>query len=63
MLPAYVQASLRPRLPTWQPGEPLVERVLRAMWQLVNTYRLATEEKLDETPGALLSLASVPSTL
>ncbi|GAQ82856.1 Putative tubulin-tyrosine ligase [Klebsormidium nitens] len=45
-----ITASLHPRLPTWQPGEPLVERVLRAMWQFVNTYRLATEEKLDETP-------------
>jgi hypothetical protein len=49
--PLDLQASLPPRLPTWQAGEPLLERVLRAMWHFVSTYRLATEEQLDETPG------------
>lgn len=49
--PVVLQASLPPRLPTWQAGEPLLERVLRAMWRFVSTYRLATEEQLDETPG------------
>ncbi|KAL2642268.1 hypothetical protein R1flu_009855 [Riccia fluitans] len=33
-----------------KPGEPLVDRVLRAMRNYVMTYRLADEEKLDETP-------------
>ncbi|KAL2653822.1 hypothetical protein R1flu_021950 [Riccia fluitans] len=45
-----LDSDLKPRLPTWSPGEPLVDRVLRAMWNYVMTYRLADEEKLDETP-------------
>ena len=42
-------SSLFPRSPEWTAGEPLLERVLRAMWQHVQMYRLATEEQLDET--------------
>ncbi|GBG72467.1 hypothetical protein CBR_g12041 [Chara braunii] len=42
--------DLEPRLPEWSQGEPVVDRVLRSMWQYVQEYRLATEEKLDETP-------------
>lgn len=41
---------LRPRLPVWSKEDSLVERVMNAMWQYILTYRLADEEKLDETP-------------
>ncbi|KAE8682930.1 hypothetical protein F3Y22_tig00111234pilonHSYRG00209 [Hibiscus syriacus] len=46
----YCLQSLEPRLPEWTAGEPLVDRVLNAMWLYLMTYRLADEEKLDETP-------------
>lgn len=45
-----VDAKLQPRLPEWCSGEPLADRILRAMWLYLMTYRLADEEKLDETP-------------
>ncbi|KAG6543613.1 hypothetical protein Mapa_014976 [Marchantia paleacea] len=45
-----LDSDLKPRLPVWSPQEPIVDRVLRAMWLYVMTYRLADEEKLDETP-------------
>ncbi|CAI7813748.1 unnamed protein product, partial [Closterium sp. NIES-53] len=38
-----------PRLPAWQPGTPLVDRVLHAMWRHVCSYKLATETQLDES--------------
>lgn len=43
-------SSLQPRLPEWEPTEPPVDRVLNAMWLYLMTYRLADEEKIDETP-------------
>ncbi|KAL3685815.1 hypothetical protein R1sor_003837 [Riccia sorocarpa] len=64
-----LDSDLKPRLPTWSPGEPLVDRVLKAMWHYVMTYRLADEEKLDETPvwyvmdelGSALRHSDVPN--
>ncbi|XP_057857600.2 uncharacterized protein LOC131066778 isoform X2 [Cryptomeria japonica] len=47
---AVIDGNLEPRLPEWSNGEPLIDRILRAMWIYVMTYRLADEEKLDETP-------------
>ncbi|GJP52827.1 hypothetical protein CLOM_g11915, partial [Closterium sp. NIES-68] len=38
-----------PRLPACQPGTPLVDRVLHAMWRHVCSYKLATETQLDES--------------
>ncbi|CAI5945790.1 unnamed protein product [Closterium sp. NIES-64] len=38
-----------PRLPAWQPGTPLVDRVPHAMWRHVCSYKLATETQLDES--------------
>ncbi|KAG6515417.1 hypothetical protein ZIOFF_025829 [Zingiber officinale] len=45
-----IDSSLQPRLPEWGPTESLVDRVLNAMWLYLMTYRLADEEKIDETP-------------
>ncbi|CAN6296299.1 unnamed protein product [Urochloa humidicola] len=45
-----VDSALQPRLPEWSPEEPLAERVIGAMWLYLMTYRLADEEKIDETP-------------
>ncbi|KAE8664349.1 hypothetical protein F3Y22_tig00112800pilonHSYRG00050 [Hibiscus syriacus] len=45
-----VDSMLQPRLPERTAEEPLVDRVLNAMWLYLMTYRLADEEKLDETP-------------
>ncbi|KAL4297644.1 hypothetical protein GQ457_12G022040 [Hibiscus cannabinus] len=45
-----VDSMLQPRLPEWTAEEPVVDRVLNAMWLYLMTYRLADEEKLDETP-------------
>ncbi|BAT80043.1 hypothetical protein LR48_Vigan04g014200 [Vigna angularis] len=45
-----IDSMLLPRLPEWTPDEPLADRIINAMWQHVMTYRLADEEKLDETP-------------
>lgn len=45
-----VDAKLQPRLPEWCIGEPVADRILHAMWLYLMTYRLADEEKLDETP-------------
>lgn len=44
-----VDSMLQPRLPEWNPDEPLVDRVLNAMWLYLMSYRLADEEKIDET--------------
>ncbi|KAJ1439927.1 Tubulin-tyrosine ligase/Tubulin polyglutamylase [Sesbania bispinosa] len=44
-----IDAMLLPRLPEWTPDEPLADRIISAMWQYLMTYRLADEEKLDET--------------
>ena len=47
---SVVEGKLIPRFPHWSSKEPVVERILRAMWGFVMTYRLCDEEKLDETP-------------
>ncbi|XP_058080681.1 uncharacterized protein LOC131228849 [Magnolia sinica] len=44
-----IDSMLQPRLPEWNAGEPLVDRVISAMWLYLMTYRLADEEKIDET--------------
>ncbi|KAH9562882.1 hypothetical protein CY35_05G094600 [Sphagnum magellanicum] len=46
----FLTSDLKPRLHIWSPKEPLLEQVMSAMWQYVLTYRLADDEKLDETP-------------
>ncbi|KAL6649321.1 hypothetical protein ACP70R_013545 [Stipagrostis hirtigluma subsp. patula] len=45
-----VDSALQPRLPEWSREEPLAERVIGAMWLYLMTYRLADEQKIDETP-------------
>lgn len=44
-----IDSALQPRLPEWTADEPLAERVIGAMWLYLMTYRLADEEKIDET--------------
>ena len=44
-----IDSALQPRLPEWTSDEPLEERVIGAMWLYLLTYRLADEEKIDET--------------
>ncbi|XP_050918374.1 uncharacterized protein LOC127135779 [Lathyrus oleraceus] len=44
-----IDSVLLPRLPEWIPDEPIHDRIISAMWQYLMTYRLADEEKLDET--------------
>lgn len=44
-----VDSALQPRLPEWNPDDPLADRILNAMWLYLMTYRLADEEKIDET--------------
>lgn len=44
-----IDSKLQPRLPEWIADEPLADRVLNAMWPYLMTYRLADEEKIDET--------------
>nr|ATB19771.1 putative tubulin-tyrosine ligase [Callitropsis vietnamensis] len=64
-----VESNLEPRLPEWSNGEPLIDLILRAMWIYLMTYRLADEEKLDETPvwymmdelGSALRHSDVPN--
>ncbi|XP_015082674.1 tubulin--tyrosine ligase-like protein 12 [Solanum pennellii] len=46
---SVVDSMLQPRLPKWTAGEPLTDRVINAMWLYLMTYRLADEEKIDET--------------
>ncbi|CAI9100721.1 OLC1v1037881C1 [Oldenlandia corymbosa var. corymbosa] len=46
---SVVDSMLHPRLPEWTADEPLSDRVIRAMWLFLMTYRLADEEKIDET--------------
>ncbi|CAH9098466.1 unnamed protein product, partial [Cuscuta europaea] len=42
-------SMLRPRIPEWKAGEPIPDRITDAMWLYLMTYRLADEEKIDET--------------
>ncbi|KDP33915.1 hypothetical protein JCGZ_07486 [Jatropha curcas] len=44
-----IDSILQPRLPEWTADESLVDRVLNAMWLYAMTYRLADEQKIDET--------------
>ncbi|KAM6583596.1 hypothetical protein CsatB_010598 [Cannabis sativa] len=44
-----VDTKLQPHLPEFAADEPLADRVLNAMWLYLMTYRLADEEKIDET--------------
>lgn len=44
-----IDSKLQPHLPEWTADEPLADRVLNAMWPYLMTYRLADEEKIDET--------------
>ncbi|KAL2945111.1 Tubulin--tyrosine ligase-like protein 12 [Bienertia sinuspersici] len=44
-----VDSALQPRLPEWTSDDPLPDRVLNAMWLYLMSYRLADEEKIDET--------------
>lgn len=46
---SVVDSMLQPRFPKWTAGEPLTDRVINAMWLYLMTYRLADEEKIDET--------------
>ncbi|KAH6779152.1 tubulin-tyrosine ligase [Perilla frutescens var. hirtella] len=44
-----VDSMLKSRLPEFNDGESLIDRVINAMWLYLMTYRLADEEKIDET--------------
>ncbi|KAF7836810.1 tubulin--tyrosine ligase-like protein 12 [Senna tora] len=44
-----IDSMLLPRLPEWNADEPLADRIISAMWQYLMNYRLADEEKIDET--------------
>lgn len=44
-----IDSALLHRLPEWTRDEPIPDRIINAMWQYLMTYRLADEEKLDET--------------
>lgn len=46
---SVIDSMLQPRLPEWTAGEPISDRVISAMWLFLMTYRLADEEKIDET--------------
>lgn len=45
-----IDSALRPRLPEWASSDSLADRVIGAIWLYLMTYRLADEEKIDETP-------------
>lgn len=56
-----IDSMLIPRLPEWTADEPLADRIISAMWQYLMTYRLADEEKIDETSVWYdLSFTSIP---
>ncbi|KAJ0987501.1 hypothetical protein J5N97_005857 [Dioscorea zingiberensis] len=44
-----IDSMLPPRLPEWAATDSLADRVISAMWLYLMTYRLADEEKIDET--------------
>lgn len=44
-----IYSILQPHLPEWTSEEPLADRIINAMWLYLMTYRLADEEKIDET--------------
>ncbi|CAA7395629.1 unnamed protein product [Spirodela intermedia] len=45
-----IDSALQPRLPEWASSDSLADRIISAMWLYLMTYRLADEEKIDETP-------------
>ena len=45
-----IDSALQPRFPEWKTSDSLPDRVISAMWSYLMTYRLADEEKIDETP-------------
>ncbi|KAJ3673647.1 hypothetical protein LUZ60_005639 [Juncus effusus] len=45
-----IYTELEPRFPEWSATDPVHERVISAMWRYLMTYRLADEQKIDETP-------------
>ncbi|KAG0497473.1 hypothetical protein HPP92_002164 [Vanilla planifolia] len=44
-----VDSALKPRLPDYTSAQSLLDRVLDVMWLYLMNYRLADEEKIDET--------------
>ena len=44
-----IDSNLHPRLPEWAADEPLADCVINAICLYLMSYRLADEEKLDET--------------
>lgn len=44
-----IDSMLQPRLPEWSSEDSLIDRIINAMWLYLMTYRLADEEKIDET--------------
>ncbi|KAG6431653.1 hypothetical protein SASPL_109735 [Salvia splendens] len=46
---SIADSVLKPRLPEFNAEESLTDRVINAMWLYLMTYRLADEEKIDET--------------
>ncbi|KAL4613765.1 hypothetical protein ACB092_07G003700, partial [Castanea dentata] len=44
-----IDSVLQPLLPEWTAEEPVTDRIISAMWLYLMTYRLADEEKIDET--------------
>ncbi|XP_057767163.1 uncharacterized protein LOC130987590 [Salvia miltiorrhiza] len=46
---SVADSMLKPRLPEFNAEESLTDRVISAMWLYLMTYRLADEEKIDET--------------
>jgi tubulin--tyrosine ligase-like protein 12 len=44
-----IDNMIQPRFPQWNSDDTLADRVLNAMWLYLMTYRLADEEKIDET--------------
>lgn len=59
-----IDSMLRPRLPEWSSQEPLTDHVINAMWLYLMNYRLADEEKIDETSvWYIFIIISCPSVL
>nr|GMC89035.1 tubulin--tyrosine ligase-like protein 12 [Ipomoea batatas] len=52
---------LLPRFPEWTAGEPIADCIINAMWLYLMTYKLADEEKFDET-SVCLNLDGIPET-
>lgn len=46
---SIADSKLKPRLPEFNAEESLTDCVINSMWLYLMTYRLADEEKIDET--------------